>query len=294
MTAMTDSVKNKTPKPVSKSRQLDQFYTNPEYAKQFINKIDQTITFSKYDIILEPSAGNGSFYHNLDTNKRIGLDIDPKADDIINTNFFEWAPPEDKLIATVGNPPFGKNSVTAIKFFNYAATFSETISFIVPKTFRKASVINRLDKKFKLIYDEEVPINSFIFNDKPYDVPCCSQIWIKTDEDRPVIKTFKIQELNEYFEIVEPACSDFAIQRVGSKAGIIKIEDRMKYSKQSNFFIKAHHPFVLEIFKQVNFEVVKYNTAGNPSISPSELVELWLDKANEMGYNITLKTENKL
>ena len=68
----------------------------------------------------------------------------------------------------------------------------------------------------------------------------------------------------------------------------------MKYSKQSNFFIKAHHPFVLEIFKQVNFEVVKYNTAGNPSISPSELVELWLDKANEMGYNITLKTENKL
>ena len=65
---------------------------------------------------------------------------------------------------------------------------------------------------------------------------------------------------------------------------INSINDFKHYSSSSNYFIKAHHDFVLDIFKQIDFNKVKYNTAGNPSISPSELVELFVTKAIELKY----------
>ena len=59
------------------SRKLDQFYTNPEYAKALYRIIESKYELSSFDYILEPSAGTGSFYNLMDPNKRIGLDLDP-------------------------------------------------------------------------------------------------------------------------------------------------------------------------------------------------------------------------
>ena len=275
-------------KELSTDRKLDQFYTNPDYANSFLSIINEHVDMAKYDIQLEPSAGSGSFYNLLDSNKRIGIDLDPKTDCVVKLDFFDWTWPINKCIITIGNPPFGKNATLAIKFFNQSAKFSDCICFILPRTFRKASVINRLNENFHLIFDEQVPNNGFIFEDKPYNVPCCAQIWIKKDTSRAKIPTYKISQLSEYFEIVKSEVSDFSVQRVGGKAGQIRTIDHKKFSELSNFFIKAHHSFVLDVFKEIDFESVKYNTAGNPSISPSELVELFVDKANIMGYTITL------
>ncbi len=52
---------------------LDKFYTKENIVKECLEKIKDK--FDNYDIILEPSAGNGSFLKNLPINKRIGLDI---------------------------------------------------------------------------------------------------------------------------------------------------------------------------------------------------------------------------
>ena len=40
---------------------LDQFYTNSDIAKNCIDTID----LSKYDIVVEPSAGMGAFYNQI-------------------------------------------------------------------------------------------------------------------------------------------------------------------------------------------------------------------------------------
>lgn len=261
------------------SRDLDQFYTNPEYAQQFYSKIESLIDLSGVDIILEPSAGNGSFFNLMDLSKRVGIDVDPKDPSIIKQDFFDYMPPSGKQIITVGNPPFGKNSNLAIKFFNRAAIFSDVIAFILPRTFRKDSVINRLDKYFHLLYEEIVPDNSFIFNDNAYDVWCCAQIWIRKNELRPKIEIKSFKQVEEYFVIVEPEDADFSIQRVGGKAGHIRTSDFKSYSKQSHYFIKQKDARSLDIFKQIDFDEVKKNTAGNPSVSPSELVKLWLEAA---------------
>jgi hypothetical protein len=68
---------------------LDKFYTSPEYAKKLIDKvldIYKDITF-----IVEPSAGNGSFYNQLPENiKKVGIDIEPEHISIKKQDFFSY------------------------------------------------------------------------------------------------------------------------------------------------------------------------------------------------------------
>lgn len=270
-----------------KSRTLDQFYTNPEYAKTFYNVIDSVVDLKNADVLLEPSAGTGNFFKLFDSKKRIGLDIDPKYQEVIKKDFLDWDPPQGKSIYCIGNPPFGKNSNLAVKFFNRAAEFSDVIAFVLPKTFRKVSIVNRLNTNFHCIYDEDVPNLCFTYKNKPYDVWCCAQIWIKKTEKRQNIKILKFSEFTDFFEIVDPENADFAIQRVGGSAGVIKTSDFKKYSKQSHYFFKQNFPNVLEIFKKINFDLVKNNTAGNPSISPNELLSLWKEQAIKNGIIFT-------
>jgi hypothetical protein len=269
-----------------RSRELDQFYTNPVYAQSFYDIIKTTLDLESADILLEPSAGSGSFYNIMDSKKRVGLDLEPKSAGIIQQDFFTWTPDPASKVITIGNPPFGKNSSLAVKFFNHAATFSDAIAFIIPRTFRKTSIINRLSRDFHLVYDSTSPENSFIFNNKPYDVWCCAQIWVRKTTNRPVISTYSLSDVAQWFEIVEPDQADFAIQRVGGRAGQIRTSDFKQYSKLSNYFIKQHHADTLDIFKSVDFDGVKFNTALNPSISPSELVELWKEAAVNWGINV--------
>lgn len=275
------------------SRKLDQFYTDPNYAKLFFEKIQRLLDLSEYDHVLEPSAGNGSFYNLFDPAQRIGLDLEPKAAGVVKTDFFDWMPPLGKRIITIGNPPFGKNASLAVKFFNRAAEFSDVIAFVIPRTFRKASIINRLDPNFHLVYDETVPDNSFIFNGNSYNVPCAAQIWQRKTTPRDKVPTLKLEQIKSWFELVEPAQSDFAIQRVGGRAGLIRLEDRLDFSAESHYFIKAHDHRVLSVFQKVDFDQVKFNTAGNPSISPSELIELWMAEALAANIEVTLEPVDK-
>jgi predicted RNA methylase len=276
-----------------RSRDLDQFYTEPAYANHFYNIVSQHLDLQSADILLEPSAGSGNFYNLLDAGKRVGLDLDPKAAGIVQQDFFTWAPTPGSKVVTVGNPPFGKNSSLAVKFFNHAAVFSDAIAFVLPRTFKKSSIINRLHEKFHLVYEEIVPDNSFIFNGKPYDVWCCAQIWVKRDQDRTPLQILNFKVVKDWFEIVSPSNADFSIQRVGGRAGTIRISSFDEYSDQSHYFIKQHDPRVLQIFQSINFDNVKHNTAGNPSISPSELIQLWIEHAVNNGITIQLPDTSK-
>lgn len=267
----------------TKAEELDQYYTNPKLAEYFMDKVKTLLPYDSYDIVLEPSAGTGSFFSLFDA-RGVGLDLDPKCAGVVQQNFYDYHPltvPASKVL-TVGNPPFGKNSSEAIKFFNHAAGFSDAIAFVIPRTFRKTSVQNRLNLGFELIFDETVPDNSFIFNDNEYDVWCCMQIWTKTNTRRTKVKPKSFSDVKKYFQIVEPSESDFAIQRVGAAAGRIRIEDRHDYSPASHWFIKSLEMGVLDVFSNISYDDVKYNTAGNPSISPGELVEKFLTERENM------------
>lgn len=258
---------------------LDQYYTNKKYAKYVLDIVSKKIQLNKYDILFEPSAGTGSFYNLLDNKKRIGIDLEPKCKGIIKKDFFEYDYSKLKgKVLTIGNPPFGKNSSLAVKFFNTASKFSDTIAFIIPRTFNKASIQSKLNSKFHLLFNEDVPDNSFIYNEKEYNVWCCFQIWVKKSYDRKKQKRYSIKDVKNYFKLTNKDNSDFAIQRVGNAAGKIKNIDYKKYAKASHYFIKSNNSTTLNTFKKCNFDNVKYNTVGNPSISISELIDEFLKR----------------
>lgn len=260
------------------SKELDQYYTGPELAKYFLGKVQELLPYADYDTVLEPSAGTGSFYDLLDP-RRVGLDLDPQCAGVQQQNFYDYvAPIPHGKILTIGNPPFGKNASDAVKFFNHSAKFSQAIAFVLPRTFRKASIINRLDNSFHLIFDETVPEHSFIHDDKPYDVWCTMQIWIRKETKRSKIKIRKLTDAKDYWEIVDPKDADFCVQRVGGRAGQVRTDAGFRdFSPLSHYFIRAVDPISLDIFQSLDYEDLKYNTAGNPSISPNELVNKFFE-----------------
>lgn len=155
----------------------DKFYTNPAIAKQCYDFLINTFDV-KNKVFLEPSAGNGAFLPYL--KDYIALDIAPEADNIIKKNFFTFTTEKADYI-TIGNPPFGKRSKTAIEFFNHASQFSTIIAFILPVSFLKWSVQKQLNETFALYDYFLLPENAFIVNSEPYNVNAVFMIWVKKD-----------------------------------------------------------------------------------------------------------------
>ena len=78
----------------------------------------------------------------------------------------------------------------AIKFIKNAAEYSDSISFILPKSFKKESLKKHFPLKYHLIYEYDLPKDSFLVDNKKHDVPCVFQIWERKDYDREVVKKF--------------------------------------------------------------------------------------------------------
>lgn len=174
------------------AKELDQFYTNPKIAKRFVDKIDELYDFKKFDHVIEPSMGEGFIYEFLPKETRIGLDIEKNHPDCLQGDFLEWTPDksgityeplfgENPNTMFVGNPPFGRASGLALDFFHHAAQFSDVICFIIPRTWMKYPIHNRLPSGFGLYWQAILPDAAFIFNGKPYKVRCSAQCWSRYD-----------------------------------------------------------------------------------------------------------------
>ena len=170
-----------------RNQKLDKFYTVPLVVDTCIDRLLTHFNKHKWDTwgtVIEPSAGNGSFLRKIDHRHLIPLDISPEHPDIVQQDFLVYEPPSDLNggvggpVLVIGNPPFGKGSSLAVKFFNHASTFAQTIAFIVPRTFRRTSVQNRLDLSFRLVFDEDISVKPCGFS-PPMGVKCCFQIWEK-------------------------------------------------------------------------------------------------------------------
>lgn len=236
---------------------------------------------SFYACIVEPSAGNGSFSKQIPN--CIALDIEPEDDSIIKGDFFSYVAPQIYPILVVGNPPFGEQSSLAIKFFNYAATFADTIAFVLPKSFRKVSIQNKLDLNFWLDKEVELPENSFLLGGENYNVPCAFQVWKKREEKRKRIDFPKESKYFSFIKTKEEA--DFRIQRVGGNAGKAYLDKNGAIS--SNYYLTNISSFsTKELVEKLN--EVKYlsleDTVGPKSLPKGELIyysNLVLEDNNE-------------
>lgn len=147
---------------------LDKFYTDSDEAKRLINYVG----IDKYDVIIEPSAGNGAFSSHI--SGVLAYDIEPDNPNIIKQDFLELSSIPDGLTLFIGNPPFGNRSTLAKQFIKKAISLgADTIAFVLPSTFSKYTNQKVFSDEWSLILEEELYNNKIILpNDELYYVPC--------------------------------------------------------------------------------------------------------------------------
>lgn len=248
---------------------LDQYYTDPVVAAQLYAFFQRHFDVSTLRPI-EPSAGAGAFFRLMPPGS-LAFDVDPRYPGVRTVDFLSARIPRSARTAFLGNPPFGRNASMAVRFFNHAAPQAAVIAFIMPRSVRKASIENRLDRDFHLVAEVDVPADAFLFRGMPYDVPAVFQIWERRAERRALRK---VETTHPDFEFTTPDDADFAIQRVGARAG--RIHHDFGMSPSSHHFIKGD---VEAIMAELDFGRVARDVAGNPSLSKSEIVALYRERA---------------
>lgn len=251
----------------------DSYYTNPDYAYKCCKIIRRLCYRFDIEYIVEPSAGAASFYEGLNilfSTKRKGIfmyDTNPTSTLVEKKDFFNIE--LDKKTLVVGNPPFGFASSSAIKFFNHAAKYKvKLIAFILPKTFKKDSIKDKLDSNYTLFYEEDCPKNSFIVDGKIHDVPTVFQIWRFSETMRPKLSW---SAENKWIEYTTPDKADFCIRRVGGKTGQVLEGDPHSFSRESTYFCREKVVGVKKVINNINFNEFCDSTVGVRSLSKSEI-----------------------
>lgn len=255
----------------------DKFYTSNPIVTLCLNFIKKNIDINNNDLVLEPSAGNGAFITAIKNNfsHSYFLDILPEHPEITRQDFLTFNSKTISLkypkIHLIGNPPFGRQASLAIKFIKKSAEFCHSISFILPKSFKKQSLQRHFPLQFHLVSQLDLPKNSFLINNQPHHVPCVFQIWIKKNRQR-ILPEKLIPKQFQFVKKTQP--HDISFRRVGVYAGEINTQTTNK-SIQSHYFIKFNQPLTtqfLEKLKKIEFNQ-KNDTVGPKSISKQELIK---------------------
>jgi len=229
---------------------LDKFYTSATIAKMCVDLWFSHISPQKVDAVCEPSAGSGAFVAQLENRMRlwhiIALDISPaiapqchthiQGCDFLSTRWNTAKGPCKYHF--IGNPPFGRQASIARKFIKHITSCdrAQSVSFILPKSFKKLSMQKVFPLKWGLIASMDIPKGAFLLNGEPYHVPTVFQIWVKGETDRDI----PLQEDPKDFSFVKKDQNpDIAIRRVGVNAGRVS-DEPSNLSEQSHYFIKLN------------------------------------------------------
>jgi hypothetical protein len=269
---------------------LDKHFTDDEVADRLI----ELSSIENYDLVLEPSAGGGSISSKIPIGQILAFDIDPILPYIKKQDYTQYTHPEtDDEILVIGNPPFGYRAQLAVEFFNKSAEFAKTISFILPRSFRKAYVVDQLNPYFHLVHDENVDVGSFSTDTK---VRCCIQIWDRRGYLRRkqayngTTSDFTVQSQGKDFD---PLKCDIAIRRTGYGDTVGQLVPVQEATPITQFiFLNVAHEGIIENLKNISSDLYKYSynaTAISPTFTIKELIYVYNQKYGDKGLSHLLE-----
>jgi hypothetical protein len=276
----------------------DKFYTRVEHAHRCIAWL-AAVDIAPNLPWVEPSVGAGAFLHAAKESSAVvpgtltWLDIDPDpaldgddATSCLKQDFLKWTQGPAGAV-TFGNPPFGRGGSLAIAFVNHAVTYSRWIAFIVPRSFDKASIINKLDRHLHLVQRHVMPADAFVFEGKAVAVPTIWCVWERRPDAplRPLVVEGPIETAEFCYTTDHTACT-LMVQRVGTKAGRVTW-DRDEIAARAgsrNFYFCSIDQMGWDAEKRARLRTwsavdapCKRACAGMPSISKRELTRLFGD-----------------
>lgn len=250
----------------------EQYYTPLNLAEKLIQEVLQFVPDLAERKILEPAGGTGSFITaagQIGVKQFLSFDIEPKHPSVTKANFLD-VEVTAKDAVTISNPPFGRNNSLSIPFFNKAADHSEYICFIVPRSWRKWSVVNRLDPRFHLVADHDIQMD--YENDQGAKISqknslaTCFQIWQRRDIARP---KYSVAD-HGLIEKTDSLNADVALTVFGFGCGTVRTEFERK-PNSTRMFLKLHHPKALTALQSVDFSKFYKNTAYTEALSLQEI-----------------------
>lgn len=264
----------------------EQYFTDPLLAKKSVGFLDSIFPLQGFDLIVEPSAGDGGFLRLLPENKRVGVDIDPQPgmDELIESDFLSWSPgvAEGMRVLTVGNPPFGQRSALAFKFIHHASEFSEVIAFILPRSFKKYTFQNRMPDYFHLA--GEFDCDEFYTPDgKVAKVKSVFQVWEKKAAKRDKLQLavshpdfeMKHAHLSRITdEELEKMRTEypFTIPQVGAN---FLPRDSAEVTQGSHWFIKPLVAGVRERFEQADYSFLSGMNLAHTSLGKADIIRAY-------------------
>lgn len=255
---------------------IDKYYTKETVAELCVHLVKTNIHISPDDVIIEPSAGNGSFMKSIQSMTRHFrfYDIEPEKDEILQQDYLQYDYEDIKKtfpkIHIIGNPPFGRQSSMAIKFIKKSCEFGDSVSFILPKSFKKDSLQKTFPSLFHLVWEQDLPSHSFLVGGVEHNVPCIFQIWEKRSIHRTIPE--KVEPIHFRF-VDKHENPDISYRRVGVNAGAIDTHIEEK-SIQSHYFIQFTNgkPIAENLHTISTITYDFNNTVGPKSISKQELI----------------------
>lgn len=287
------------------AKEKDQFFTSKDTAKYCYKKVLEVLDSLNINIedytIIEPSAGDGSFYNLFPNNNRIGIDIEPRCDGIIQSDFFNWKPETDKNIC-IGNPPFGLRGNLALKFINYAAEFSDFVCFILPQLFDsngKGSCKSRV-KGLNLIHSEVVDSNFYYPERKEVKVNVVFQIWskhYKIDEDdvdlKNIIKLYSLSDGGTPSSTRNKKhlyTCDYYLPSTCFGKETMKVYDNFEllpHRRGYGIVIQSYHSILHRIIKEIDWSSVSFESTNGAYNLRFDIIQksIWSLLPNEIKQN---------
>ena len=214
---------------------------------------------SFYDYDITVCACNPGY---VDYYKLLGYNV------ITSHQLFEGV--DMKFDVVVGNPPYGSGANLAIKFVNKCAELSDDIRMVLPLSFQKVSVQNKVRLDLICIEDNKLPDDTF-----PNGIRACYQRWVKTDNIRQKVKTLST---HPDFEFVDKESADIMIGRIGGgPAGRVKLNDFKDYSNE-HYFIKASDQAINNLLSIAD-KLRQLSISGNniPTLSKHDLITCYIE-----------------
>lgn len=250
----------------------EQFFTPRSIADDVVARVVDAVPDAIGRTWLEPAGGTGVF---VDAARAAGaldivsFDIEPQHHDVSRGDFLHQQLSFTDAVS-VGNPPFGRNNALSVPFFNHCARYSEYIAFIVPRSWRKWSVTNRLDARFHLCSDDDLSIHYVDAEggsvyERTY-LQTCVQIWQRRENLRPKIK---VRDSGVVAKCA-PEDADVALTIFGFGCGTVKTEfSRRKVTTE--IYFRTLHPRALEALRNVDYRRFSKNVAYTEALSIQEI-----------------------
>ena len=251
----------------------EQYYTPKATAQEVFQNLLEMVPDLSSRTFIEPAGGTGAFIQaaiEVGITNIISFDIEPHHPKVKAGDFLLQKIDADEAI-TVTNPPFGRNNSLSIPFFNHSAKTSEYIVFVVPRSWRKWTVQNKLDRRFELIRDDDLTINYVdvdgVHGYKKNNLRTCIQYWKRSTtslrpiyavEDMGIITKCKFDE------------ADVSLTIFGYGCGTVKTDFPRK-PNTTQMFLKLNHPKALEALQSVDFSKFFNHTAYTEALSIVEI-----------------------